>query len=109
MRNAVFCAASIALVLVLAEQVVAGAAGPDQVLGVNRALKGDRAAISSHVSPAPAMTIIPKNDDTQEPIARRIPEGCETAVSPLAKSAGHAPAARCLADAGQGRRTTASG
>lgn len=36
-------------------------------------------------------------EERPEPVARQVPEGCETGVSPLAKSAARAPAARCIA------------
>jgi hypothetical protein len=100
MRKAVFCVAGLALAFVLADHVVVhggGAAAQAPNVTVNRALKGDR---GDPAPLAPAVTVVPKRHDAQDPLARRLPEGCEAAVSPLAKSAEQVRPARCLADAG---------
>ncbi len=94
MRRAVLCSAGFALALVLTDQVVATGSDAGSAISpsVNRALKADR---SLHRSSAPAETVLPTAGRAKAPVPK-MPEGCETAVSPLAKSATHAPMARCL-------------
>jgi hypothetical protein len=98
MRNAVFCAAGIAVALVLAEQVVAGsvAATQQQTVNVERALKGDREVRVPTVVNAPPAAISREAPTVAAPSTQKTPEGCETGISPLAKSAATAPAALCL-------------
>jgi hypothetical protein len=100
MRNAIFCAASLALAIVAADQVVAGSTvtPANQMLSVDRSLKGDRAHMSGlPAEPGPATTLVPKSDKAEQPFSRHMPEGCEASVSPLAKAADSASAALCLA------------
>ncbi|HET9904904.1 MAG TPA: hypothetical protein VFQ27_14500 [Xanthobacteraceae bacterium] len=100
MRGTIFCAAGIAAAIVLADQVVA-AVGHDPAPSpqVNRLSKGDREGPALR---QPTETVVPKRTGTQEPAASGLPEGCEAAVSPLAKSARNMPAALCLAGLGGG-------
>jgi hypothetical protein len=110
MRKTIICAAGLALAFVAADHVVAHsrAAAPtqDPAFAVNRVLKGDRADTAS-IPLSPTVTVAPKKNGAREPFARRMPEGCEAAVSPLAKSAERGRPARCLADAGAARPSPA--
>ena len=89
MRNAIFCAAAISLAVVFTDQVVASGISSDKpLMNVDRTIKGDR-------ENTPGQQTI-QTPNTGERGTRSIPEGCEAAVSPLAKSASQSPA-RCLA------------
>ena len=90
MRTHIVCAAGIALALVLTDQVVAtGNDATTAISNVNRLTKADRVPLP-RVPVVPAAGILPKTEAAKPPAAK-MPEGCESTVSPLAKSATHAP------------------
>jgi hypothetical protein len=108
MRNAILCAAGISLAIVTADQVLAGASlvAATASTTVDRTLKADRvvptprtvAGAQRILKPAGSVTVTPAPSGARRSPAldARIPEGCEPAVSPLAKAAGRLPASRCL-------------
>ena len=102
MRTIVFCAASLAVALVVTDQVLASGPAAEAssakaaLVVVERAHKSDRSTTPIPVRMVPGVTIVPGRDSQDGRMARRLPDGCETAVSPLAKAAGNAPASRCV-------------